>query len=159
MVSLVACRTSIFFITYPPLPNVLQPGQNTEVISILLHVFLPRLFHMAAAWSGALCHQHSRLCSSEAFTSRTRCWTAARPSRLCDSVILPARRYSGLRSRAPTARVTTPFPSFPSSACRRARPYGPGVVLAYSRSSQPPSWPRQEALRSESTLLSSFPSA
>jgi hypothetical protein len=64
----------------------------------------------STAWSGAQCHHHSRLCSSEAVTSRTRCcWTPARPSPLSFyPPAAPSSLYHCSRSDPPSPRTQVP---------------------------------------------------
>lgn len=78
--------SSHMFLTQPTHHSLTYLDKMLKVITCFPFRGYP---HMTAAWFGAQCHHHSRLCSSEAVTSRTRCWTPARPS--VASVVLPAR--------------------------------------------------------------------
>lgn len=116
-------------------------------VIILLHVFLSAAhLTVTAAWSSALCHLHSRLCSSEKVTSHTRYWTPVRPA--VASVILLACRSLFRRSRfdppspgtqvprfnSPCHHSAAPFP--PLSPGRRARPCNQRVVLSHTRAAR-----------------------
>jgi hypothetical protein len=121
------------FLTHPPLPNVPYTFSFP---------WLPP-HDRGLAWCP--CHHHSRLCSSEGVTSRTRCWMPIRPSPLSFyPPAAPSSLYHCSRSDPPYTGIEDPcsngpchhtlaLPFPPAQPGHRARPRDPRVVHSHTR--------------------------
>jgi hypothetical protein len=97
---------------------------------------------VSTAWSGAQCHHHFRLCSSEAVTSRTLCCFTRPPLPPPCTINCsrsdppsPGTQYSDPALQQSMSPLRCFFPGSAWSSSEATRPES--GALAYSRSSQP----------------------